>query len=163
MPRAIDYRRSISISFEQHRPRSRNLREDKIHDVRRFVPCSWRHRVCLTFNSLTRLYLTCLFFTILSAGGGVMQSSQEPPPPLAADASLSALQAQMAVENLCVASSNMLDLIRTLRLSILLMDEDTIAAEEEWQVTASKEQTRQCMKQVAELEAELLKLKNQME
>lgn len=92
-----------------------------------------------------------------------MQSSQEPPPPLAADASLSALQAQMAVENLCVASSNMLDLIRTLRLSILLMDEDTIAAEEEWQVTASKEQTRQCMKQVAELEAELLKLKNQME
>lgn len=103
-----------------------------------------------------------LILIIFIAGGGVMQSIQEPPPPLAADASLSALQAQMAVENLCVASSNLLDLIRTLRLSILLMDEDTIAAEEEWQVNKCREQTQQYLLEAAELEAELLKLKNQL-
>lgn len=90
-----------------------------------------------------------------------MTSSQEPPPPLAADASLTALQAQMAVENLCVASTNLLDLIRTLRLSILLMDEDTIAAEEEWQVSQDQERVKQCMMEAAEVEAQLLKLKNE--
>jgi hypothetical protein len=95
-------------------------------------------------------------------GGGVMQSIQEPPPPLAADAALSTLQAEMAVENLCVASTNLLDLIRTLRLSILLMDEDTIAAEEESQVNSSRQETRQALLKAAELEAQLLKLKNQM-
>ena len=95
------------------------------------------------------------------AGGGVMQSIQEPPPPLAADASLSALQAQLAVENLCVATSNLLDLIRTLRLSILLMDEDTIAAEEEWQVQESLEITRQATLEASKLEEELWKLRSE--
>ena len=33
-----------------------------------------------------------------------MRESTEPPPPLAADASLSALQAKLAAHNLCVAS-----------------------------------------------------------
>jgi len=113
--------------------------------------------------SLIQVTISLILFLFYIAGGGVMQSIQEPPPPLAADASLSALQAQMAVENLCVASSNLLDLIRTLRLSILLMDEDTIAAEEEAQVASSKEQTQQCMLEAAKLEAELLKLKNQLE
>lgn len=94
------------------------------------------------------------------AGGGVMQSIQEPPPPLAADASLSALQAQMAVENLCVASSNLLEHIRTLRLSILLMDEETIAAEEEWQVRESFKVTQEASLEAAKLEVELWKLQN---
>jgi hypothetical protein len=94
------------------------------------------------------------------AGGGIMQSIQEPPPPLAADASLSALQAQMAVENLSVASSNLLEHIRTLRLSILLMDEDTIAAEEEWQVRESFRVTKEASLEAAKLEVELWKLQN---
>jgi hypothetical protein len=107
-------------------------------------------------------YLLACFHACYTVGGGVMQSIQEPPPPLAADAALSTLQAEMAVENLCVASTNLLDLIRTLRLSILLMDEDTIAAEEESQVNSSRQETRQALLKAAELEAQLLKLKNQM-
>lgn len=89
-----------------------------------------------------------------------MQSIQEPPPPLAADAALSALQAQMAVENLCVATSHLLDHIRTLRLSILLMDEDTIAAEEEWQVLESQKVTEGAKLEAAKLQAELWRLRN---
>ena len=130
------------------------LRDDKIQDVRACMRC---------FLCVCERHLLKSLFLFLTAGGGAMQSIQEPPPALAADASLSALQAQMAVENLAVASSNLLDLIRTLRLSILLMDEDTIAAEEEWQVNESKEKTKQAMLEAAELEAELLKRKNQLE
>jgi hypothetical protein len=64
------------------------------------------------------------------AGGGHMISAQDPPPPpLAADVALASLQCQLASENICVATSHLLTLIRTLRLSLLLMDEDTIDAE----------------------------------
>jgi hypothetical protein len=42
------------------------------------------------------------------------------------------------------------------------MDEDTIAAEEESQVNSSRQETRQALLKAAELEAQLLKLKNQM-
>mmetsp|Transcript_8645 Transcript_8645/g.19993 ORF Transcript_8645/g.19993 Transcript_8645/m.19993 type:complete len:154 (+) Transcript_8645:75-536(+) len=93
-------------------------------------------------------------------GGGVMKSMQEPPPPLAADAELHELQAQLAVENLCVASSHLLELIRTLRLSVLLMDEDTIAAEEQLQVLESQQITMEAKEKSQEIEAELLKLRN---
>lgn len=107
---------------------------------------------------------SCNFYlSFQTAGGGTMQSSQEPPPPLAADAALSSLQAQLAVENLSVASTNLLDLIRTLQLSLLLMDQDTIAAEEEYQVQAFSEQTRQSLLEAAKLEAELMKVKNRLD
>mmetsp|Transcript_8646 Transcript_8646/g.19997 ORF Transcript_8646/g.19997 Transcript_8646/m.19997 type:complete len:97 (+) Transcript_8646:348-638(+) len=89
-----------------------------------------------------------------------MKSMQEPPPPLAADAELHELQAQLAVENLCVASSHLLELIRTLRLSVLLMDEDTIAAEEQLQVLESQQITMEAKEKSQEIEAELLKLRN---
>ena len=60
-----------------------------------------------------------------------MRDVDDPPPPLASNALMSALQAKLAAENLCLASSNALDLCRTLRLSVLLMDEELIRAEEE--------------------------------
>jgi hypothetical protein len=96
----------------------------------------------------------------ITAGGGTMIA--EPPPPLASDAVLHELQAQLAVENLCVASSNLLELIRTLRLSVMLMDEDAIAAEEEFQVMESSLETEKAHLEAAQLEAELMKLRNSL-
>ena len=87
---------------------------------------------------------------------------QQPPPPLAADAVLHELQAQLAVENLCVASSHLLELIRTIRLSVLLMDEDTIAAEEELQVMESCRETKKAQLEADKLELELMKLRNKL-
>ena len=84
----------------------------------------------------------------------------EPPPSLAADASLAALQAKLAAQNLCVASANLLDLIRTLRLSILLMDEKSIAAEEEEECELCQDVANEALKESVELEAELLKIRN---
>jgi hypothetical protein len=95
-----------------------------------------------------------------TAGGGTMIA--EPPPPLASDAVLHELQAQLAVENLCVASSHLLELIRTLRLSVMLMDEDAIAAEEEFQVMESSRETEKAQLEAARLEAELMKLRNDL-
>jgi hypothetical protein len=96
------------------------------------------------------------------AGGGQMKSLQDPPPPpLASDIVMSSLQCQLAVENLCVATSNLLSLIRTLRLSLLLMDEETIAAEEEWQVQQVQAITSKAQEQANILEQEWLELRNQ--
>ena len=90
-----------------------------------------------------------------------MKSLQDPPPPpLASDVLMSSLQCQLAVENLCVATSNLLSLIRTLRLSLLLMDEETIAAEEEWQVQQIKTFTNKAEDQAKFLEHEWLELRN---
>ena len=91
-----------------------------------------------------------------------MMLVQQPPPPLAADAVLHELQAQLAVENLCVASSHLLELIRTIRLSVLLMDEDTIAAEEELQVMESCRETKKAQLEADKLELELMKLRNNL-
>ena len=91
-----------------------------------------------------------------------MKSLNEPPPPLAADAALHDLQAQTAVENLCVASSHLLQLIRTLRLSVMLMDEDTISAEEQLQVLESRRVTKEAREEATRLEGELLSLRNQI-
>jgi hypothetical protein len=94
-------------------------------------------------------------------GGQKMTSLQDPPPPpLAADVASSSLQCQLAVENICVATSHLLSLIRTLRLSILLMDEETIAAEEEWQVLQVQEISRQAQDQANRLEQEWMELRN---
>jgi hypothetical protein len=91
------------------------------------------------------------------AGGGHMISAQDPPPPpLAADVALASLQCQLASENICVATSHLLSLIRTLRLSLLLMDEDTIDAEESLQVQETKRMTEQAMTKAIQLEQQLM-------
>jgi hypothetical protein len=96
------------------------------------------------------------------SGGGQMKSLQDPPPPpLAADVAISSLQCQLAVENLCVAASNLLSLIRRLRLSLLLMDEDTIAAEEEWQVQQVQSIAEKAMEEANVVEQEWMELRNQ--
>ena len=79
-----------------------------------------------------------------------------PPPPLAADVNLSTLQCQLAGENLCAAASQLLDIIRVLRLSILLMDDDTVAAEEELQVETTREKTAAALEHTAALEQQYL-------
>lgn len=90
-----------------------------------------------------------------------MKSAQEPPPPaLASDVAMSSVQCQLAAENICVAASHLLSLIRTLRLSILLMDEDMIAAEEEWQVQEAQTITQEAQREAVRLEQELMKLRN---
>jgi hypothetical protein len=95
------------------------------------------------------------------AGGGKMMSLQDPPPPpLSADVNSSSLQCQLAVENICVASSQLLSLIRTLRLSILMMDEEAIAAEEELQVLEVEKITMEAQNQANQLEREWMELRN---
>jgi Surfeit locus protein 5 subunit 22 of Mediator complex len=108
--------------------------------------------------------LSCFFFFLkLIAGGGHMLSSQDPPPPpLAADVALSTLQCQLAVENICVATSNVLSLIRTLRLSLLLMDEDTMNAEEQVEVERTQKLTQQAMQTIAELEQRYMDIQNKV-
>ena len=96
------------------------------------------------------------------SGGGNMNSLQDPPPPpLAANVALSSLQCQLAVENLCVAASQLLSLIRTLRLSLLLMDESTIVAEEEWQVEQVRAITEKAMQEADVLEQKWMEYRNQ--
>jgi hypothetical protein len=82
-----------------------------------------------------------------------------PPPPLASSTNMNALQCQLAVENLCVATSQLLSLIRTLRLSLLLMDEETIANEEEWQVHQIAEISSKAQEEANLMEQEWLKLR----
>jgi len=65
------------------------------------------------------------------AGGGSMKDSKEPPPQLAATSTLSSLQAKLSAQNICVATSQMLDIIRILRLSALIMDVETANMEED--------------------------------
>lgn len=90
-----------------------------------------------------------------------MAPGDPPPPPLAADVALSTLQCQLAAENICVASSNILSLIRTLRLSLLLMDEETMDAEEQVEVERTKRLTQEAMKAAVELEQKYMELQKQ--
>mmetsp|Transcript_17293 Transcript_17293/g.24426 ORF Transcript_17293/g.24426 Transcript_17293/m.24426 type:complete len:200 (+) Transcript_17293:26-625(+) len=94
------------------------------------------------------------------AGGGSMKDPNVPPAPLAADAALTSLQAKLAAQNLCVASSDLLDLIRTLRLSALLMERSSIALEEEKDCKKSRQAAEMAMKKSKELEWKLLQLRN---
>lgn len=85
-----------------------------------------------------------------------MRSSQDPPPPpLAAHVSHASLQCQLATDNISVATSQLLTLIRTMRLSLLLMDTETMQAEESLQVQETEQQTREALAQAAALEQEL--------
>jgi hypothetical protein len=94
------------------------------------------------------------------AGGGLMRDADDPPPPLAANVQMSAVQAKLAVENLCVASSHALDLIRTLRLSALLMDEEAIKAEEEEEALDVYEKKLEAEEECILLEQKLLEMRN---
>lgn len=90
-----------------------------------------------------------------------MRDINEPSPALAANAALSALQTKLAAQNLEVASSHLLDLIRTLRLSALLMDEAVIAEEEREEYNIAIESAETAAEESAILEAEILKLRGQ--
>lgn len=94
------------------------------------------------------------------AGGGLMQTPDDPPPPLAANVQMSSVQAKLAAENLSVASSNALDLIRTMRLSVLLMDEELIRAEEEEEALDLCEMSLQAEDECDKLEERLTDLRN---
>lgn len=81
------------------------------------------------------------------------------PPPLAADVALhGTVQCQLAVENICVATSQILNLIRTLRLSLLLMDDETISAEEYMLVQQTQQLTAAANTAAMELEYEYAQL-----
>uniref|UniRef100_A0A7S2UFG6 Uncharacterized protein n=1 Tax=Attheya septentrionalis TaxID=420275 RepID=A0A7S2UFG6_9STRA len=95
------------------------------------------------------------------AGGGAMKDVNEPPPPLAADAAMSSLQAKLATQNLAVASAHLLDLIRTLRLSALLMEQTSIEAEQEDECQHARIQMSQAMEASDSLEAQIMALRNQ--
>lgn len=82
-----------------------------------------------------------------------------PPPPLAADVRLSSLQCRTAAENLCAAASQLLSLIRTLRLSLLLMDQDTLRAEEEIQIFESNKRTQEALVEALQLEQDLIRMR----
>ena len=60
-----------------------------------------------------------------------MKSMTEPPPPLSASASLSTLQTKLSTQNIITASNTLLDLIRTMRVSALVMDGERVKLEEE--------------------------------
>jgi hypothetical protein len=132
----------------------------------------WLQSFNATCNRLSTQYLNVLraasSVSALEQGrqtdpraGGHMPTPQDPPPPaLAADVTLSAAQCQLATENICVATSQLLSLIRTLRLSILLMDEEMMDAEEEWQVQEAQAMTQEAQREAVQYEQELIALRN---
>lgn len=93
----------------------------------------------------------------------VMKSTQDPPPPpLAANVASSLVQCQVAAENLNVAASSLLTLIRTLRLSLLLTDSDTMEAEQELECRACQREADQALEEANELEQTLMELWRQL-
>ncbi|GKY93610.1 hypothetical protein MPSEU_000328400 [Mayamaea pseudoterrestris] len=91
-----------------------------------------------------------------AGGGHMMYLHDPPPPPLAAHVAHSSLSCQLAADNLCVAASQLLSLIRTLRLSLLLMDADTIDVEQHQQVQQAQRDTQRALEQAARQMLELL-------
>lgn len=89
-----------------------------------------------------------------------MQSLEDPPPPLAASVSLNTMQAKLAAENLSVAASNALDLIRTLRLSALMLDEEAVRLEKEEEALKALEVGLEAEDECEELERRLVELRN---
>ncbi|CAB9508550.1 expressed unknown protein [Seminavis robusta] len=132
----------------------------------------WLQSFNATCNRLSTQYLSILraasTVTALEQGrqtdprsGGHMPTAQDPPPPaLAADVTMSSVQCQLATENICVATSQLLSLIRTLRLSLLLMDQEMMDAEEEWQVLEAQARTQAAQREAVALEQELIALRN---
>ena len=60
-----------------------------------------------------------------------MKTMTEPPPPLSSSISLSTLQTKLSTQNIIAACNNLLDLIRIMRVSALVMDSEGIDMEEE--------------------------------
>ncbi len=60
-----------------------------------------------------------------------MTTMTEPPAPLSASVSLSTLQTKLSTQNIITASNALLDLIRIMRVSALVMDGERIHMEEE--------------------------------
>lgn len=84
-----------------------------------------------------------------------------PPPALASEMALQTLQCQLATENICAAASEAYSLIRTLRLSLLLMDVGTQEAEASVEWHQQQSQTVGTLEQVVETEQELLECRQQ--
>ncbi len=132
----------------------------------------WEQSLNATCNRLSTQYLHLIKAAAAAAamssqqhdpraGGGHMTSLQDPPPPpLAANIAQSQIQCRAATENICVATSHLLGLIRTLRLSLLLMDQETISAEEELQVLQAQELTRKARLEAAQVEKEWFELRH---
>lgn len=89
-----------------------------------------------------------------------MSDPNDPPPPLAANVQMSSVQAKLAAENICVASANALDLISTLRLSIMLMDEEAMLAEEEEEALELCEKGLEAEHECSLLESRLMEIRN---
>lgn len=89
------------------------------------------------------------------AGGGAMKDPKEPAPPLAATATLSSLQAKLSAQNICVATSQLLDIIRILRLSALIMDGETADMEEDVECLENGIMIEDTLKEIITLEEEL--------
>lgn len=98
-------------------------------------------------------YETPLYIYHLSRFGKV--DPNEPPPALAVDAATMHLQAQLAAQNICVASSHLLDLIRTLRMSALLMDEGAIKEEELAEIDEADRATQEAVSESLQIECQL--------
>ena len=117
------------------------------------------YRVTAFLCSIFHIRVHKIYHIYHALAGGGQWTNSAPPPPLAADVTRSALTCQLAVENLCVAASQLLSLIRTLRLSILLMDESSIVAEEEWQVHQALKLASEHLQVAAKLEQEWINLR----
>ena len=96
-----------------------------------------------------------------SVGTGTMTTLQDPPPPaLAYEVIRSQLSCQLATENLCVAASQLLTLIRQLRLSILITDTSTMTAEEVQACQEIQRETERATQEAKQLEEQWIQLRN---
>jgi hypothetical protein len=93
------------------------------------------------------------------AGGGLMTSITEPPPPLAASTSISTLQTKLSTQNIIDASNTLLDLIRIMRMSALVMDGAEIEMEEELECCENDVVLNVVGNQARELEREWIELR----
>ena len=59
-----------------------------------------------------------------------MKAPNEPPPPLASSTTLSTLTTSVATENICTSIDSLMNLIRVLRLSVVVMGEERLKEEE---------------------------------
>lgn len=97
----------------------------------------------------------------LSGQASLMATLQDPPPPaLAYEVLRSQLSCQLATENLCVAASQLLTLIRQLRLSILITDTSTMTAEQVQACMDIEQETLRATQEAQALEYEWIQLRN---
>lgn len=84
-----------------------------------------------------------------------MVSLSTPTPPLAASVQQSALSIRLSVDNIVVACTQLLSLIRALRLSLLLMDTDAMDQEQRSHILQSQQNTTQILQRIVTLEDQL--------